>query len=88
MVRRKLYVELDTIQKVKEFCDINYRFSGDINLSEGIYTVNAKSILGVFSLDLTKILLVSLSAESEEELDSLQREYHALGVLVRNGVSG
>ena len=45
---------LDTIDSVREFVDIAASKDYDITLQSGRNTVNAKSIMGVFSLDLTK----------------------------------
>lgn len=49
----KIY--LNEIDTVKKFCQIAYLAEGlKITLHSGKYVVNGKSILGVFSLDLSK----------------------------------
>lgn len=48
-------VKLDTINRVKEFVSICGKYNNlDIDLQQKRYVVDAKSIMGVFSLDLSK----------------------------------
>lgn len=49
-------VKLDTIDKVKDFVQKIAKFPEDIELATDHYIVDAKSILGVLSLDLNKPL--------------------------------
>ena len=50
MVKRK--VKLVNISDVEKFNAICSKFDCDMDLSSGKYYVNAKSIMGIFSLDL------------------------------------
>ena len=50
----KVMVSLQTINDVKEFVNIVMRYDFDIDLVSGRYAVDAKSIMGIFSLDLSK----------------------------------
>ena len=45
---------INTINKVKDFCNLTTRQEYDITLISGRYAIDAKSIMGVFSLDLSK----------------------------------
>lgn len=45
---------LDTIDKVKNFNDIMRTFEHAADITSGRYVVNAHSIMGLLSLDLTK----------------------------------
>ena len=45
-------IRLSTIQDVRTFVDIVTGSVADIDLSSGRYVVDAKSIMGIFSLDL------------------------------------
>ena len=62
----KIYVEKIT----EEFCDIvsdsQYR-NVDIDLTCGRYVIDAKSILGILSMDLTKILTVVFHDDNDEK---------------------
>lgn len=54
----ELYVSLEKASEVKEFVAITQDFSFPIYLKSGKYVVDAKSILGIFSLDLSKPVLL------------------------------
>ena len=62
-------IKLNTIESAKEFCDIvsdsQYR-NIDIDLTCGRYVIDAKSILGILSMDLTKILTVVFHDDNDE----------------------
>lgn len=49
-------INLSQIEEVKKFVGIAMECDFDVDLSYGKYTVNGKSIMGIFSLDLTKPL--------------------------------
>ncbi len=61
-------INLSNIEKVKSFVDIANSKDYDIELLSGKYVVNAKSIMGVFSLDLTKPVIVVAHTDSVTEL--------------------
>ncbi len=50
---------LDNMEKVKNFVSLALTKDFDVDLISGKYVVNGKSIMGVFSLDLTKPLMVN-----------------------------
>lgn len=55
---------LDSIDKVKSFVsDITY-FPTDFDLISGRYVVDAKSIMGIFSLDLSKPITLNIHSDS------------------------
>ena len=47
-------VLLNTIEKVKKFVGITTDFETDVSLISGRYVIDAKSIVGIFSLNLSK----------------------------------
>ncbi len=47
-------IALPNIVDVKNFVNIVMHFNFDVDLISGRYAVDAKSIMGIFSLDLTK----------------------------------
>ena len=65
-----IMIKLDSIDRVKEFVRIITAFDNDFDLRSGRYTVDAKSILGIFSLDLAKPIELSIHADGEE-LDTI-----------------
>lgn len=60
-------IMLNSFEDVKKFVDIACSKDYDIELLSGKYIVNAKSIMGVFSLDLTKPLVVAAHCENNAE---------------------
>ncbi len=61
-------VLLNTIDKVRNFVTAVSPFSGELDLKSGRYTVDAKSIMGIFSLDLSRPmdLLIHENAENPD----------------------
>ena len=49
---------LNSINDVKEFVNIVSKYDFDIDLTSGRYVVDAKSIMGIFSLNLSKAIKV------------------------------
>lgn len=47
-------IYLDTIARVKSFVNLVNRYDNDFDLLKGRYVVDAKSIMGIFSLDLER----------------------------------
>ena len=49
---KKMKISLSSIEDVKEFVALTNSYSFDSDLVSGRYAVDAKSIMGIFSLDL------------------------------------
>ena len=60
---------LDSIDKVKGFVNDISRFNTDFDLISGRYVIDAKSIMGIFSLDLSKPL--ELTIHESDEMDEI-----------------
>ena len=65
---------LDSIDKIKGFVNDISRFNTDFDLISGRYVIDAKSIMGIFSLDLSKPIELTIheSDEIDEILKALQ----------------
>lgn len=50
----KATVLLDKIADIKDFVNLVSKCAGDVTIGSGRFAVNAKSLMGLFSLDLTK----------------------------------
>ena len=61
-------IRLSTIQDVQKFVNIVNRYDIDVDLSSGRYIVDAKSIMGIFSLDLLKPITVTAHTENADAL--------------------
>ena len=59
-------ISLNSIDKVKSFVNDINRFDCDFDLVSGRYVIDAKSIMGIFSLDLSKPIALNIHAEGEE----------------------
>lgn len=62
-------VKLNSIEDVKEFVALANACVFDIDLLSGRYAVDAKSIMGIFSLDLTKELSLIAHSDGEDGKD-------------------
>ena len=62
-------ISLDSIAQVNAFANMIAHFKSEIDLSSGRYIVNAKSIMGIFSLDLTRPL--TLTVHEDDELEEI-----------------
>ena len=60
------WIRLSTIQEVKDFVALCSDCNFDIHLLTDRYTVNAKSIMGIFSLDLGKPIEVNVTESGPE----------------------
>lgn len=65
-----IQILLNTIDKVKSFNRDILFFDSDIDLVQGRYTVDGKSIMGIFSLNLSEPIKVIIHEENGE-LDSI-----------------
>ena len=59
-------IMLNTINDVKQFVNTVTKYDFDIDLVSGRYAIDAKSIMGIFSLDLSKPIDLNIHADSEE----------------------
>ena len=55
-------ISLCTIDRVKDFCRITSTIKPDMDIIVGRYIIDAKSIMGIFSLDLSKPIDLAIHA--------------------------
>ena len=58
---------LSSINDVKNFVNIVAKYDCDIDLVSGRYVIDAKSIMGIFSLDLTKPIDVQIANDADAD---------------------
>lgn len=63
---------LDNVDKVKKFSSIVSKENVDCELVEGVYIVDAKSIMGIFSMDLTKPIQLNIHSDHPEIAEKLK----------------
>lgn len=66
---KTVQISLNSIDKVKSFVNDITKFDNDFDLVSGRYVIDAKSIMGIFSLDLSKP--IDLSIHAEDNLDAI-----------------
>ena len=66
---KTVHISLNSIDKVKAFVNEITKFDNDFDLVSGRYVIDAKSIMGIFSLDLSKP--IELNIHSEKNADEI-----------------
>ena len=73
---KTVMISLNSIDKVKSFVNDISRFDYDFDLVSGRYVIDAKSIMGIFSLDLSKPIELNIhAAEDADEVISVLKPY-------------
>ncbi len=66
---KTVMITLNSIDKVKNFVNDITKFNSDFDLISGRYVIDAKSIMGIFSLDLSKP--ITLNIHNDAEMDTI-----------------
>ena len=66
---KTVQISLNSIDKVKSFVNDISKFNNDFDLVSGRYVIDAKSIMGIFSLDLSRP--IDLSIHAEDDIDNI-----------------
>ena len=74
---KSILVSLQMTEKVKEFVRITQDYPDEILLKSGRYVVDAKSILGIFSLDHSQPLTVEVYGEDCDDLIARLKKFEA-----------
>ncbi len=67
---KTVQIRLDSIDKVKSFVNIITKYDTDFDLISGRYVIDAKSIMGIFSLDLSRP--IELAIHSDDNYDEIK----------------
>ena len=68
-------IKLASIEAVRKFVDIVRKYDCDIDLASGRYLVDAKSIMGIFSLDLMNPIKLTVHSDDCGELMEELKDY-------------
>lgn len=74
---KSIEIRLSTIQDVQAFVNIVNRYDIDVDLASGRYIVDAKSIMGIFSLDLLKPITLTAHSDDPDALFAELKPYLA-----------
>ncbi len=72
---RSYEIYLKTIIDVKNFVNVITTFDFEADLVSGRYVVDAKSIMGIFSLDLSRPITLRVFSEDNAELEAAISEF-------------
>lgn len=64
---KTVQISLNSIDKVKSFVNEITKYDNDFDLVSGRYVIDAKSIMGIFSLDLSKPIDLNIHADADLE---------------------
>lgn len=64
----ELVLNLNTLSKVKEFTNEANKFNSDIDIIRDRYVIDAKSVLGIYTIDLTKSVTVKINSDDKAEI--------------------
>ena len=71
---KTVQISLNSIDKVKSFVNAITQYEYDFDLISGRYVIDAKSIMGIFSLDLSKELTLNIhSDDCADFLDAIKK---------------
>ncbi len=71
---KKVFITLSSIDDVKVFVNEINMLPCDADLVSGRYTVDAKSIMGIFSLDLSKPIELDLHCDDDATADAFVKK--------------
>lgn len=74
---KKCSISLSSVSNVKKFVELVSRCDYDIDLVSGRFTVDAKSIMGIFSLDLSKPIDLIAHTDNADFLFEKLKEFCA-----------
>ncbi len=63
---KTVQISLNSIDKVKSFVNDISKFDFDFDLVSGRYVIDAKSIMGIFSLDLSKPIDLNIHTDGTD----------------------
>lgn len=74
-------IKFDTIQQVQKFVSVISGIHVDFDLIHGRYIIDAKSIMGIFSLDLSSPLLLRVHTDDKTIESYIETELNHLGLI-------
>lgn len=70
----KVTINLNKVEDIKKFINVVNTFESDIDISSGRILLDAKSIMALYSLDLSKDINVISHASTEDEIQRFEAE--------------
>lgn len=63
-MQQQKHIRLNTVDKVKSFASRATTYPGDITVRNGRFAVDGKSVMGLFSLDLSSDLILETECDT------------------------
>ncbi len=73
MENKRIEINLNTVDKIKKFINVSRGFSSDIDVIAERAVVDAKSILALYALDLSKNVSVRIITDDAEEFNRFEK---------------
>ena len=68
---KTVQIKLATIEDIRNFVGILTKYTIDLDLKSGRYTVDARSLMGIFSLDLLKPVDFIINSDDSATVDAV-----------------
>ena len=73
---KTVQISLNSIDKVKSFVNDVTKFNYDFDLVSGRYVIDANSIMGIFSLDISKPIDLNIHSDGDaEDVMAILKQY-------------
>ena len=69
---RSVYVSFGKVADVKRFIEKISPLNGDFDLIDGMYIIDAKSLMGVLAMDLTKPIQLRIQDDSDMTMAAIE----------------
>ena len=66
-----VYVSFSTVMDVKRFVEAISLLEGDFDLIDGMYVVDARSLMGIFGMDLSKPVQLRIHKDSDNAIKAV-----------------
>lgn len=70
----EFYIKVDSVDKIKDFVKVTNKIVPDMDLIVGRYIIDAKSIMGIFSVDLTRKICLKIHSDNEKECTEIRKK--------------
>ena len=69
---RSVYVSFSKVMDVKRFVERISPFDGNFDLIDGMYVIDAKSLMGILAMDLTKPIQLRIEKDSRKTMKAIE----------------
>lgn len=71
---KEVNIRLNTVNDVKMFVSEVMKYNCNFDIISDRYIVDAKSIMGIFSLDLSKPLILRIDSENDRDITEIEHD--------------